>query len=142
MNNLESFLKTLREIILDSFQIFDDRLEFDGAKAEAAGHDPLDIAVAEKIFMSECYFTDKFKDDLIFFYSGSKLNRKPDFEPKALYVPTAKIIFVINLKEKVSAHIFEEELVKKTAVMQSADRYFDTPFKDCEEKRKKVEYKW
>ena len=96
MNKLEFFLKTMREIILDSFQIFDDHLEFDGAKAEAAGHDPLDIAVAEKIFVSECYFTDRFRDDLIFFYSDSELNRKPDFEPEAFYVPVAKIIFVIN----------------------------------------------
>ena len=138
----DRFLKTIRKIILDSFQIFDDHLEFDGAKAEAAGHDPLDIAVAEKIFVNECYFTDRFKDDLIFFYSGSKLNRKPDFEPKALYVPVAKIIFVINPKEKVSACIFEENLVKNTASLESADRYFDTRLRDCKGERKKIEYKW
>ncbi len=142
MFKADAFLKMTREIILDSFQIFDDRIEFDGAKAQEAGHDPMDVCVVENIFMNECYFTDRFRDNLKVYYSNTEINNEPDFEPIAFYIPVAKIIFVINLKENVSSHIFEEDLIKETAIIESAMKFFDTYYPDCDTNRKKVEYKW
>ena len=114
----DAFLNLLRNIIVDSVGILDDRLVFDGTKAEAAEYDPFDIFVAERIFKNQCYFTDRFKEDLIFYYSHTQLNQEPDFEHIAFYVPVAKIIFVINAKEKVSAYIFEEEFVKGITIVR------------------------
>ena len=138
----DAFLNLLRNIIVDSVGILDDRLVFDGTKAEAAEYDPFDIFVAERIFKNQCYFTDRFKEDLIFYYSHTQLNQEPDFEHIAFYVPVAKIIFVINAKEKVSAYIFEEEFVKGMAILESDRECFETRYTDYDGTRKKLEYRW
>ena len=138
----DTFLKTMRKIILDSVKIHNDRIEFDGARAEAKKHFHDDIAVAENIFLTDGHFTNKFVDDIKTLFSSTKFNREPEFNPILFYIPFVRIIFMINSKEQISTRIFEEELVKHIARRETFERYIDTPFDEFGNARQKIEFKW
>jgi hypothetical protein len=70
--DLKSFLKDLRRIILDGVKIYEDRIEFDRARAESKNNAPEDIAVAENIFSKYGHFTNKFTPEIKHLLSDSR----------------------------------------------------------------------
>jgi len=140
---LKSFLKTLRRVILDGVKIYDDRIEFDRAKAEAKNHDKYDIHVAELVFSNEGHFTDRFTPEIKLLFSGSKYNREPNFQPIQFYVPILRIIFMINVKEQISTRIFEEDLIRHVAGREAVEQYIGMPEHEFDKERPQIiEFRW
>lgn len=140
--DLNSFLKDLRRIILDAVKIYEDRIEFDRARAESKNHAKEDIDVAENIFSKNGHFTNKFTAEIKYLFSDSRFSKKPDFSPLIFYIPFLRVIFMINVKEQISTRIFEEDLIKHVAVREAVERYIDTTIEETGKPRDKIEFKW
>jgi len=139
---LKSFLSTLRRVILDGVKIYEDRIEFDRARAESKNHHEYDIDVAELIFSKDGYFTNKFTKEIEMLFTDSRLNKEPDFCPIQFYVPFVKIIFIINAKEQISTPIFEDDLVKHIAARETIEKYIGTQQHELGKQQPKIEFKW
>jgi len=142
---LMTFLTTLRQIIIDSAVIFDDHLEFNTSNAIIKGHADTDVAVADELLSNDGYFTNEFMDDVKLMFSDSDINpERMEFEPVLFYIPTVRIIYIVNVKDKISTHIYEEDLIKDTAMLATATKYldFDKPYSECFSKGIIVQHKW
>ncbi len=139
---LKSFLKNLRKTMLAGVRIYENRIEFDRARAEQKKYGQDDIDVAQFIFTNNGHFTDKFAPEIKLLFSGSKFNREPDFSPIQFYIPFVRIIFMINVKEQISTRIFEENLIGHIAAREAIEKYVDTPQCELGRQQPKVEFKW
>lgn len=138
---IEDYMKTLRDIITDCISV-DDHIKFDGSIAEKNGYSDLHIHVAEHLLKNHAQFTDSFTDNIKKLYCRTDLNCEVDFNPVIFYVPMARIIFVINPKEQVYTHIYEERLTRDLAVFESISQYLATPSEEDETTRKQFRFQW